>query len=60
MHNSKVHIRVLHDDIVKWKHFTGTGPLCGEFTGHRLISRTKASGAELWCFFLYAREQTPE
>ena len=42
---------MLHDAIVKWKHFTGTGPLCGVFTGHRLISRTKASGAELWCFF---------
>ena len=29
-----------------------TGPLCGEFTGHRWIPRTKASGAELWCFLL--------
>ena len=27
-----------------------TGLVCGEFTGHRWISRTKASGAELWCF----------
>ena len=27
-----------------------TGPLCGEFTGHRRIPRTKASEAELWCF----------
>ena len=25
-------------------------PLCGEFTGHRWIPPTKASGAELWCF----------
>ena len=25
-------------------------PLCGEFTGHRWIPRTKASDAELWCF----------
>ena len=30
--------------------FRVTGPLCGEFTGHRRISRTKASDAELWCF----------
>ena len=28
-----------------------TGPLCGEFTGHRWIPRTKASDADLWCFF---------
>ena len=28
-----------------------TGPLCGEFTGHRWIPRTKASDAELWCFY---------
>ena len=27
-----------------------TGPLCGEFNGHRWIPRTKASDAELWCF----------
>ena len=27
-----------------------TGPLCGEFTGHRWITHTKASDAELWCF----------
>ena len=27
-----------------------TGPLCGEFTGHHWIPRTKASDAELWCF----------
>ena len=30
--------------------FCVTGPLCGEFTGHRLIPRRKASDAELWCF----------
>ena len=30
--------------------FRGTGPLCGEFTGHRWIPLTKASEAGLWCF----------
>ena len=30
--------------------FRVTDPLRGEFTGHRLIPRTKASGEELWCF----------
>ena len=30
--------------------FRITGLLCGEFTGHRWNPRTKASGAELWCF----------
>ena len=30
--------------------FRVTGPLCGEFTGHRLIPITKTSDAELWCF----------
>ena len=34
--------------------FRGTGPLCGEFTGHRWIPLTKVSDAELWCFFMYA------
>ena len=30
--------------------FRVTGPLCGDFTGHRWILRTEASDAELWCF----------
>ena len=30
--------------------FRVTGPLCGEFTGHRWIPRTTASDAELWYF----------
>ena len=29
-----------------------TGPLCVESTGHRWIPVTKASDAELWCFFI--------
>ena len=31
--------------------FRVTGPLCGEFTGHRWIHRTKASDTELWSMF---------
>ena len=31
----------LHDDVIKWKHFSRYWPLCGEFTGHRWILRTK-------------------
>ena len=30
--------------------FRVTGPLCGEFTGHRWIPSTKASDVELWYF----------
>ena len=36
--------------------FRVTGPLCGDFTGQRWISLTKASDAQLWCFLL----STPE
>ena len=36
--------------------FRVTGHLCGEFTGHRWIPRTKASDAELWCFLWSAPE----
>ena len=32
--------------------FRVTDHLCGEFTGPRWIPRTKASGAELWCFLI--------
>ena len=31
--------------------FCVAGHLCGEFTGNRWIPHTKASDAELWCFF---------
>ena len=37
--------------------FRFTGPLCGEFTGHRWIPLTKASDAEL-CFLWSGPEQT--
>ena len=37
-----------------------TGPLCGEFTGHRWIPLTKASDTELLCFLWSAPEQTIE
>ena len=40
-----------HDDVIKWKNFPLTCPVCGELTGHRWIPHTKASDAELWCFF---------
>ena len=36
--------------------FRVTGHLCGEFTGPRWITRTKASDAELWCFLWSASE----
>ena len=35
-----------------------TGPLWGETTGHRWIPLIKANDAELWCFFLFASDQT--
>ena len=40
--------------------FRVTSPLCGEFTGHRQITLTKASDAELWCFLWSAPERTVE
>ena len=46
-----------YDDVIKWKKkIRVSGPLCGEFTGHRLFSRKKASDAELWCFLWPAPE----
>ena len=36
--------------------FRVTGPLCGEFTGHRRISPAKASDAVLWYFLWSALE----
>ena len=38
-------IRKSHDDVINGNIFRVTGPLCGEFTGHRWIPRTKARDA---------------
>ena len=35
------HKRDAHDEVIKWKLVRITGPVCGEFTGHRRIPRTK-------------------
>ena len=40
--------------------FRINAPLCGEFTGHRWIPRTKASDAELCCFLWSESEHTVE
>ena len=40
--------------------FRVTGPLRGEFTGHRWITIPKASDAELWGFLWSAPKQTVE
>ena len=40
--------------------FRVTGPLYGEFSGHRWIPLTKACDAELWCFLWSMLEQTVE
>ena len=55
-----MHCKLLHDEVIRWKHCRVTGPLCGEFTGHRWIPLTKASYAELLCFLWYAPEQMAE
>ena len=52
--NSQQHIMTSSNGNI----FRVTGYLCGEFTGHRWIPRTKASDAELWCFLWYAPELT--
>ena len=45
---------IAHYDVIKWKHFPVTGPLCEEFTGHRWIPLIKASDPGLMFFFICA------
>ena len=40
-----------HDDVIKWKHFPRYWPFVRGIHRSRWIPRTKASDAELWCFF---------
>ena len=39
---TSVLVLTIHDDVIKWNIIRVTGPLCGEFTGHR------TRDAELW------------
>ena len=49
--NASVYTICLHDDVLKWKHFSRLWPLWGEFTRHRWVPLTKDSEAELWWVF---------
>ena len=56
-------VRVDFDGMMtssNWNVFRVTGPLWGEFSGHRWIPLTKASDEELWCFHWHAPEQKVE
>ena len=52
IHYSKFHVHWLRCMMTSSNGniFRVTGHLCGEFTGHRWIPRTKACAAELRCF----------
>ena len=41
---------IWHGDVIKWKHFRVTGPLCGESIGHRWIPLPKPMTRSFWCF----------
>ena len=41
---------MLHDDVIKWRHFPRYWPFVRGIHRSRWIPRTKASDAELWCF----------
>ena len=37
-----------HDDVIKWKHFRFTGPLCGEFINATECHRNSLIGSQYW------------
>ena len=43
-------IDMIHDDVIKWKHFPRYWPFVRGIHRSRWIPRTNASDAELWCF----------
>ena len=40
-----------HDDVIKWKHFPRNWPFVRGIHRSRWFPHTKASDADLWCFF---------
>ena len=53
-------IYLSHDDVIKWKHFPRCWLFVREIHWSPLISHTKASDAECWCFLWSAPEWTLE
>ena len=51
-----VFFHIIHDDVIKWKHFPRNWPFVRGIHRSRWIPHTKASGAELWCFIWSASE----
>ena len=47
---------LMHDDVMKWKHFPRNWPFVRGIHRSRWIPHTKASDAELWCFLWSATE----
>ena len=47
---------LMHDDVIKWKHFPRNWPFVRGIHRSRWIPHTKASDAELWCFLWSAYE----
>ena len=49
-HNVTITLRfkIIHDDVIKWKHFPRYWPFVRGIHWSRWIPRTKASDAELW------------
>ena len=45
------HRTFYHDDVIKWTHFPRNWPFVRGIHRSRWIPHTKASDAELWCFF---------
>ena len=45
-----------HDDVIKWKHFPRYWPVVRGIHRPRWNPRTKAGGAEFWCFLWSASE----
>ena len=53
-------ILILHNDVIKWKHFPLYWPFVWGIHRSRWIPFTRASDTELWCFLWSAPEQKVE
>ena len=47
---------IIHDDVIKWKHFPRNWPFVRGIHRSRWIPNTKASDTELWCLLWSASE----
>ena len=60
LNRTQIRLYLRHNDVVKWKHYSRHWPFVRGIHRPPVVSLTRTSDAELWCFLWSVPEQTVE